>query len=51
MKLLGIFDFVVALVVLYGACYVPKKWQQGVALVVVMFMCFIGGVTILESFV
>lgn len=51
MKLLGIFDYVVALAILCGGCYLPKKWQQGAAFLLFLGMAFVGSVTILESFV
>ena len=51
MKLLGIFDFVVALAILCGGCYLPKKWQHATAFLLFVGMAFVGSVMILESFV
>lgn len=50
MKLMGIIDFCVALTILWGGSYLPKKWQQGIAVFVCLALCFIGGATILNSF-
>lgn len=50
MKLWGIFDCIVAITILWGGSYAPKKWQQASAFLLFISMMFIGCSIILNSY-